>query len=92
MILRNDIILVKSTLVFGVSFWANRNEPTTYVYATLVKRYGSPQLHSPTGWKKENIVFVDFVDAPPMQLCAPHLNPYMSLLAADYLEGRVNRI
>jgi len=51
-ILHNNIVLVRLTLVFGVSFWENRNEPTTYVYATLVKRYGSPRLHLPTGWKK----------------------------------------
>ena len=51
-ILLNNIILIRLTLVFGVSFWVNRNKRTAHVYATLVKRYGSPRLHFPTGWKK----------------------------------------
>jgi len=51
-ILHNNVILVRLTLVFGVSFWADRNKRTTHLYATLVKRYGSPRLHLPTGWNK----------------------------------------
>jgi len=61
-ILHNDIILVRLTLVFGVSFWINRNK--------RLRRPGEEIRVSTTAladrMEEENIVFVDFIDAPPM--------------------------
>jgi len=76
----NGIILLRLTPVFGVS---SGKIETNVLHPSTLPWWRDTGLHGCTSQldrRKENIVFVDFIDAPPMQPsnCMPHHDPYFS--------------